>query len=95
MDVCVMKMQFTPFFLPFFPYIFNTITTKRWQVANKETSLRHSWALWPSQLSQSTWPSQLTWHYQDYDVNHDNKAGFLLAIQYASLYSAAFCGWSY
>jgi len=73
-------------FSSIFPYIFNTITTKRWQVANKETLLWHSWALQPSQLTQ---------HYQDYDVNHDDRAGFLLAIQYASLYSAAFCGQPY
>ena len=33
--------------------------------------------------------------YHNYDVNYDNRAGFLLAIQYASIYSAAFCGQSY
>jgi len=89
------ESHFYLFFLLFFPYIFNTITTKRWQVANKETLLWHSQALWPSWLSQSTWPSRLTQHYQDYDDNHDDRAGFLLAIQYASLYSAAFCGRPY
>ena len=52
-------------FSSFFPYIFNTITTKRWQVANKETLLQHSQALRPSRP---------TWHYQDYDVNYDDRA---------------------
>jgi len=79
----------------FFPYIFNTITTKRWQVANKETLLWHSWAFRPSWLAWSLWPFWLTQHYQDYDDNHDDRAGFLLAIQYASLYSVAFCGQPY
>jgi len=69
----VMKPQF---FLPFLPLPFNIITTKRWQVANKETLLQHSWALQPSWLSQSTWPSWLTQHYQDYDVNYDNRAAY-------------------
>ena len=89
------KSHFYLYFSPFFPYIFDTITTKRWQVANKETLLQHSQALRPIRLSWSTRPSRLTWHYQDYDVNYDNRAGFLLAIQYASIYSAAFCGQSY
>jgi len=79
----------------FFPYIFNTITTKRWQVANKETLLQHSWAFRPSWLAQSLQPFWLTQHYQDYDDNHDDRAGFLLAIQCASLYSVAFCGQPY
>jgi len=83
------ESHFYLYFSSFFPYIFDTITTKRWQVANKETLLQHSQALWPSWPSQSTWPSWLTWHYQDYDNNHDDRAGFLLAIQYASIYSAA------
>jgi len=69
-----MKQHLTLYFSSFFPYIFDTITTKRWQVANKETLLWHSWALQPSQPSQSTQPSWLTWHYQDYDVNYDNRA---------------------
>ena len=68
------ESHFYHYFSSFFPYIFNTITTKRWQVANKETLLRHSRALWPTRLSQSTWPSRLTWHYQDYDVNYDDRA---------------------
>jgi len=62
------ESHFYLYFSSFFPYIFNTITTKRWQVANKETLLQHSWALWPSWPSQSTGPSRLTQHYQDYDV---------------------------
>jgi len=59
------ESHFYLYFSSFFPYIFNTITTKRWQVANKETLLQHSQALWPSRL---------TWHYQDYDVNYDDRA---------------------
>jgi len=40
----------------------------------KRPYLWHSWALQPSRPSQSTWPSQLTQHYQDYDINYDNRA---------------------
>jgi len=36
--------------------------------------LWHSWAWQPSWPSQSTQPSWLTQHYQDYDVNYDNRA---------------------
>jgi len=36
--------------------------------------LRHSRALRPSRPSRSTRPSRLTWHYQDYDVNYDDRA---------------------
>ena len=75
-SMAVMKTQFTPIILLFFPYIFDTITTKRWQVANKETLLRHSQALWPSRPPWSTWPSWLTQHYQDYDVNYDDRAAY-------------------
>jgi len=70
------ESHFNLYFSSFFPYIFDTITTKRWQVANKETLLQHSQALQPSWLSQSTWPSQLTQHYQDYDVNYDDRAAY-------------------
>jgi len=65
-----------PHFFPFFPLPFNINTTKRWQVANKETFWWHSWALWPSWLSWSTQPSQLTQHYQDYDVNYDDRVAY-------------------
>jgi len=65
-----------PHFFPFFPLPFNIITTKRWQVANKETLLQHSQAWQPSQPSQSTQPSWLTHHYQDYDVNYDNRVAY-------------------
>ena len=68
------ESHFYLYFSSFFPYIFNTITTKRWQVANKETLLRHSWALRPTWPPQSTQPSRLTRHYQDYDVNYDDRA---------------------
>jgi len=70
------ESHFYLYFSPFFPYIFNTITTKRWQVANKETLLWHSQALWPSWPSRSTWPSWLTQHYQDYDVNYDDRVAY-------------------
>ena len=68
------ESHFYLYFSSFFPYIFNTITTKRWQVANKETLLRHSRALRPTRPPRSTQPSQLTQHYQDYDVNFDDRA---------------------
>jgi len=74
LPLCCDESHFYLYFSSFFPYIFDTITTKRWQVANKETLLWHSWALWPSWPSQSTQPSWLTWHYQDYDVNYDDRA---------------------
>ena len=79
------KSHFYLYFSSFFPYIFDTITTKRWQVANKETLLWHS---------QSTRPLQLTQHYQDYDVNYDNRAAdscshsICFLIQYGLLWLA-------
>jgi len=39
MVVFVMKVTFTPHFSSFFPYIFDIITTIRWQVANKRDTI--------------------------------------------------------
>jgi len=68
----VMKVSFSSIFGTLFQYHYHY----GWQVANKETFLQHSQALRPSWPSQSLWPYQLTQHYQDYDVNYDDRVAY-------------------
>jgi len=70
----VTKVTFTSIFHPFFLTFSIPLPLRGGKLPTKETLLRHSQALWPSRPPQSTWPSQLTQHYQDYDVNYDDRA---------------------
>ena len=88
----VTKVTYTTIFAPFLQSFSISLPLRGGMWHYKGTLLRHYQALWPPQLAWSIQPYQPTQHYQDYDNNHDDRAGFQVSHSPASLYSVAFCG---